>query len=222
MELPRLPAVWLHVWLDDFGGDSSRGNLYSMSKVKALIILFILGLGFTAHPAQAAFDCTKTDFGRLESPLNAIMKENGQGKSICEFINGSGGKPLIYYISIVIDFVTAMIVAMGLIAIVVAGYFYMTAGGSSDRISTAKSLLASALLGIVLALAAFLILNTISPQFASEVKEPCLKIDCAANFQSCIGKCSTLPPGDPKYQECKKACDDEFNSCKQSQQNCQP
>lgn len=152
-----------------------------MGKVYTTIILLILGLGFTAHPAGAAFDCAKTDFGNLESPLLPSMEKN-----ICQFINGSGGKPLIYYMSIVIDFVTALIVALGLIAIVVAGYFYMTAGGSSDRISTAKSLLASALLGIVLALAAFLILNTISPQFASNVKEPALHQICKDN-KDCPG-----------------------------------
>lgn len=153
-----------------------------MTKTKAIIILLILGLGYAAQPAQAALDCAKADFGNLESPLNSSMEKN-----ICKFINGAGGKPLIYYMSIVINFVTGAIVAIGLVTIVASGYVYMTAGGS-DRIQLAKEMLAGALLGIALALAAYLILNTISPQFASEVKEPTLQLHCkAGEANACPG-----------------------------------
>lgn len=85
--------------------------------------------------------------------------------------------PILRYMNIVITMVIAGIVAIGLISIVVAGYMYVTAGGNAQKVATAKSLIGAALLGIILALGAFLILNTIGTQFASNLQEPTLPSD---------------------------------------------
>lgn len=82
------------------------------------------------------------------------------------------GSTLVHFVDLLLKAVLAIVVAAGLISFVAAGYIYMTAGGNSQRLGTAKSLMSAAILGIVLALVAQLILNTISPQFASEVQEP--------------------------------------------------
>lgn len=54
----------------------------------------------------------------------------------------------------------------GLIAatmMIVGGFQYLTSGGDSSRVTAAKSRITNALIGLVLALSAFLLLNTINP-----------------------------------------------------------
>ena len=58
---------------------------------------------------------------------------------------------------------TVLVVAAGTMSIVIGGYYYMTAGGSADRVRAAKVWVGSAILGIVIALLAWLILSSISP-----------------------------------------------------------
>lgn len=149
----------------------------------AIAIILLSGPVYAQSVQVSEGDC---QFGDLESPLTSEMQ-----RDICEFIKGSGGRPLISYMRIVINFVTGAIVAIGLVTIVAAGYVYMTAGGS-DRVQLAKQMLGGALLGIFLALTAYLILNTISTQFASQVQEPTLKLSCE--------------PGEPKACPGEQAC----------------
>lgn len=105
-------------------------------------------------------------FDNFEYPLPGITG------TIDRFIEDPVGNPVLRYINIVIVSVIAGIVAIALIMIVVAGYMYVTAGGNAQRVTTAKGLIGAALLGIVLVLGAFLILNTIGTQFASTLQEP--------------------------------------------------
>ncbi len=61
---------------------------------------------------------------------------------------------------------TWMVSVTGILAgimIMIGGLIYLTAGGSGDRVSTAKSYIESALAGLVLALTSYLILQTVNP-----------------------------------------------------------
>lgn len=82
----------------------------------------------------------------------------------------AGGAPLTTYAGLLINFITALIVAVGLILVAVGGYFYMTAGGSADRVQLGKSFIVAALSGIVLALTAWILLTTLNPQFTNFVE----------------------------------------------------
>lgn len=108
---------------------------------------------------------TPCAFGDIEVPIAGISG------SICDYVNTTN-TPLLTYTAAIINIVLGLIVVIGVITIIVAGYFYMTAGGSAVGIQFAKTLLVAALSGIILALTAWLILNTISPQFASYLQEP--------------------------------------------------
>lgn len=81
-------------------------------------------------------------------------------------------KGIVKTIDFVIKLVLGTVVGLGLIMVVVGGYVYMTAGGNAQRIGAAKTIIGAAILGIVLALVAQLLLNTISPQFASDIRIP--------------------------------------------------
>lgn len=125
------------------------------------VVVFIVATSIFFTPiAQTA----EAQFGDFSIPLPGLEK------NIDKLV--AGGTPVITYAQTVINLVIGLIVAIALISIVVAGYMYMTAGGSGDRVTAAKTIIGSAIVGLVLALTAFLLLNTIAPQFASELVEP--------------------------------------------------
>lgn len=99
-------------------------------------------------------------FGNFESGL---LKG-----SIEKFIDDNKDASLVVFIGLIINIITGLIIVVGVISIVIGGYLYMTAGGDAGRVSQAKVWISSALVGIILALTAYLILNTLSPQFVPE------------------------------------------------------
>lgn len=130
------------------------------------VSIFILGLLPTS---VLAADCV---FGNLEVPFGGIDSD------ICTFVDRD--KPLLTYASLVIELVTGIVVVVGLISIVVGGYFYMTAGGDASRIQLGKTFIIAALSGIMLALIAYTILNALHPQFGDELREPVVYTSSAA------------------------------------------
>lgn len=119
------------------------------------------------NPTSGAGVC-ECSFGAFEVLGSLIF--TGSTSNICDYVSG-GNTPLLDLAVFIIKYVTLFIVMAALIAIVIAGYIYMTAGGDGSRVTLAKTILWSALLGIFLAMTAFLLLNTISPQFV-DVSEP--------------------------------------------------
>ena len=135
--------------------------VWYMRPLSLLALSLILFLPITAL-AQDADDCA---YGNLEVPLPV---EQLEGKNICEILdefNGDGedvASPIRAYAAFLANLIIAAIVGLGLIMIVIGGYLYMTAGGAADRIQTAKKVIGAALLGIIIALLSFVILNTIN------------------------------------------------------------
>lgn len=121
-------------------------------------------------PVPSPTSCEDEDFGCFEVGIpNTSIKEGG---SITAWIAGTQGTPIRSFIDIILIFFTGIIVATGLIMVVVGGYIYMMAGGDQSKITTAKTYITSALLGIILALIGWLVLSSISTQFTSDRQEP--------------------------------------------------
>lgn len=102
-------------------------------------------------------------WGKLEIgwPLSSKTKD------ICALFDSSGSSstylsPLVDFLGEIIVIIVALVVMAGLVSIVIGGYFYMTAGGNADRVRLAKVWIGSAILGIILALLAWLILRSIA------------------------------------------------------------
>ena len=119
-------------------------------------------------------------FGNFEAPLPGI-----QDASIDKFVDNP--TPILTYASFIINFVTGVIIVIGLISMVAGAFFYMTAGGDKAGVEKGKKFIIAALSGIVLALTSWVILNTISSQFTTGLKEPTL--------HSCSGLNRDCPAG---------------------------
>lgn len=146
--------------------------------------LIVIGLLLPVYSQAATPDKknTKVDYGNFE----VIDKLPGiDTTSINDFITINKDASLIKVVNVIWLAGLGFLVGVGLISIVVGGYMYMTAGGDSNRISLAKTWIVSALAGIIVGLFGWLILNTISDQFAGDVKEPKLLIPCKETIPQC-------------------------------------
>ena len=140
-------------------------------RLKPLFLISLLLGSFIWTPV--AYGLT---FGELESGIKVEGKDDID--AIAADTSARGG--VVGFIGVIINLLLALVVGAGLIVFVIAGYRYMTAGGDGHKVSSAKSLMGAALLGIVLAIAAQMILNIISPQFAEKVENPVLKFPTKA------------------------------------------
>jgi len=96
-------------------------------------------------------------WGEIEVGLFKIEK----GVSICSLLGTSGEGPA-WFVQQAVTAVIALTIMAAVVSIVIGGYIYMTAGGDADRVRTAKVWIGSAILGIILALLAWLILASIA------------------------------------------------------------
>lgn len=140
--------------------------------------LVLSGVVFISAPASAAAPAAPkptTDFGNFEV-LDQLSFEGifTIGKSVTEAAQ-PGKKPLTTLANMIFQIGIVVLVMISLIMVVFGGYTYMTAGGNTSQIGTAKAIVGSALLGITLALTGWLILNTVNPDFTNP-KEPTLSI----------------------------------------------
>lgn len=132
----------------------------------SLTFVFLFGLLVVPATALAQDSCPRDSiFGCLETDIPGIDITN-----IDTYVRS--GNPIVNLVSTLAIIITGIVAALGLIMVVVGGYVYMTAGGDASRVAMAKSLIMYALLGIVLAVAAFSILNVISPQFTDSDTNP--------------------------------------------------
>lgn len=80
--------------------------------------------------------------------------------------NVSGAKSASEILLSVLNFLLGIVGILAIIMLVVGGGMFLTAAGSQDRIGTAKKIITSSLLGIVVALAALVIVRQIASFFA--------------------------------------------------------
>ena len=128
-------------------------------------------------------------FGNFEAKLPGI-----ENNSIDAFIDNP--TPILTYASFIINFVTGGIIVIGLISMVAGAFFYMTAGGDKAGVEKGKKFIIASLSGIVLALTAWVILNTISTQFTSGLKEPTIRVSCRVANPKCPAGQACVPIAD--------------------------
>ena len=93
-------------------------------------------------------------------PIPGLFPENGQSEPIDANIAGRYIRALyIYFVGIV--------GVLAVVMIMYAGFLWITAAGNSSKISEAKEHMNGAVIGTILALTSFLLLQLINPQLVS-------------------------------------------------------
>ncbi len=78
---------------------------------------------------------------------------------------GNGINPIVGVVDNVAKFVTGLIGVLAILMIVISGIMYMTSGGDDDRIKVAKKMLTYSIVGLVVALFAFVIVVSVGKAF---------------------------------------------------------
>jgi|SRR5690348_13868321 len=138
--------------------------------VSGIVVQSFLGVSL----ASAAGPCN--GFGKIEVGIPGFVNP---GTCISDLIQDNGGSGFTNFIGALINVVTAVVIVVGLGAIIFSGYLYMTAGGDASRIGRAKTFITTALISILVALTAWLILHTISGQF-TPTQDPTLHFNSPA------------------------------------------
>lgn len=106
-------------------------------------------LGLANQPARAA-GCVK-----LASPIDPAIK--------CVPDDPGTGGPIMFYLRLVIKFISGLFGLMIVLMVIVGGLQYMTSAGSPSAVESAKKRLANAALGLVLFILLFGIVNYLIP-----------------------------------------------------------
>lgn len=89
------------------------------------------------------------------------------------------------YIAGIYKYGISLAAVLAVVMVMVGGFIWLSSGGSADRIKTAKNYIGSAFAGLLLALFAFVILNTINPRLVN--LDP-LKIAKIKNVESKVSE----------------------------------
>lgn len=84
------------------------------------------------------------------------------GENDWNLVDGEGEGSLVDAFAAVIGFIASLLAVLAILVIVVAGVLYITSGGDEGRIATAKSWLTYAIVGLIVALLAYVIVQAVS------------------------------------------------------------
>ncbi len=85
------------------------------------------------------------------------------GLSASEYNNGAGSDRTVSSVVIdVISFFLTFLAVLAVIVILVSGILYITSGGDEGKVETAKKWIMNAIIGLVIALLAWVIVNIVS------------------------------------------------------------
>lgn len=124
----------------------------------ALIVpALALSVGFVATPAHAAFEK-----GLLEGSQSAQGKDQ-QGDAASLF--GEGGQGGIF--RTITNVLLFLIGAISVIMLIVGGIRYVVSGGDSTAVQNAKNTILYAIVGVVVAILAYAVVNFVITSFSS-------------------------------------------------------
>ena len=109
----------------------------------------------TATGAAAGSASSSTASGGSYTPIEDVPGFEGQTQAFPQYVRS------IYILSMWLAGISALLM------ITVGGFWYMTSAGNTSRTGKAKGIITDAIIGLVLMLTAWLILNTINPDLTS-------------------------------------------------------
>jgi hypothetical protein len=119
--------------------------LIMSNKIKILILLstiFLLGfIGLTPIQSLAAVDCSQPNLTTQEAIQCGTNSAGGNQGNASDKVNGT--------IRTFINLLTAAVGVAAVIMIIVGGFRYITSGGASEKVTSAKNTILYAVIGLV-------------------------------------------------------------------------
>ncbi len=89
------------------------------------------------------------------------FKEFNNGKNAAKY-NDKGNMDIVEVITRIITFLLTFLAALAVLIILVAGVMYITSGGDEGKVETAKNWILYAIIGLIIALLGWVIVNIVS------------------------------------------------------------
>jgi len=137
-----------------------------MNKLKASILICFAILSFFVTPFTATSQVQAADVKftpQVPIPVKTPETQyNYTQKTPIDFTNVKDTKPIADYIKTWFKYLSGVAGILATVFMMIGGLLWLTAGGSADKISTAKSFITSSITGLLLAFGAYLLLSTIN------------------------------------------------------------
>jgi uncharacterized protein YqgC (DUF456 family) len=131
-----------------------------MLKLKTLIVVFglLLSFGVVLSPALAS-----AQISELRCGANSAATGSGSNGKDCPA--APKNQPSLHDIIVaIINIVSSLVAAVSVIMIIIGGFRYVTSGGDSNRVGTAKSTIINAIIGLMIAVFAQVIVKFVLNQ----------------------------------------------------------
>ena len=127
-----------------------------ISQMLLAVPLLVLGLNFVV-PAVYAADCDASDLS-VSSGANCAQGDNTPTDLV-----GTGG-----IFTTIVNIMLFVVGAVAVIMLIIGGIRYVTSGGSQENVTAAKNTILYAIIGIVVALLAYAVVNFVVNGLAPE------------------------------------------------------
>lgn len=121
-----------------------------MKKIKLLITSFVLAFSFVGVPILVASTVGASPASQVQTGVNKI---------------GGGGQKLMPKIKTIVNVLLFVLGAVAVIMIVIGGIRYVVSGGESSAVTGAKNTILYAVIGLVVAVLAYAIVNFVLDAF---------------------------------------------------------
>ncbi len=139
----------------------------------AVLCLALFGLAVSVPAWAQTGQTVKTgpEDGRIpiitEVPIpvpDAGLTPGSAPERVAQYLTSGRVEDVAQYIGIIYNFLISIVGFVASIAMIIGGFQYLTSAGDAGKIGAAKSKMANAFIGMILALGAYTILNTINPR----------------------------------------------------------
>ncbi len=170
--------------------------------MKSKIILIILVCIFVSLPVLV--------FAQEFSPQVNIPDSN-------QFTPGEKvevtGNTFANYLIAIYNWGIRVIIVLAVVMIMVGGFMWMTAGGSSQRVSKAKERITSAIIGLILALGSYTLLNFINPELVAFRNLRLTNVSGEETPEGCEVYTDLEPPKNKKFCDKAQGCNWDGQKC---------
>jgi hypothetical protein len=138
-----------------------------LSRITAAIAAALLALAFfgAAAPASAVTGAVQTAPAgdiQIETPIPQSALEKGVSAAETNTVKGAAD-----YLGRVYTFAISIVGLVATVMFIIGGFQYLTSAGDASKIGAAKKRITDALIGLVLALGSYALLNTLNPQLVT-------------------------------------------------------
>jgi len=157
------------------------------------LTLELAGLLFLAAPQNVqaqAFDTNALDF-QPQISIPGSSFQNTATTAVGKYNAASGTMEsdiLAKYVIAIYNYGLAIVGILGAIMLMAGGLIWLTSGGNTTKIGQAKELMTGSIIGMIILLGAWMILNTINPNLVSLKGIPVTVIAKIANPTPCCNK----------------------------------